>query len=167
MHFIFCFFEILQFIVYFLMKSSSAFAEVPVVPVGQFQFIFPGSRGMHTAKSGTLLKCLPKLCSSNNVICFGNTFPLPELVTAAAAALEGFWQNPSAGFAQDFESMASRKPRSSSSICWPFISVETLNFSLIPCIYGTFNFFSPIPHLQVISQILSWCNLAGFIDSNG
>lgn len=69
--------------------SSSAFAEVSVVPVGQFQFIFPGSRGMHTAESGTLLKCLPKLCSSNNVICFGHTFPLFELVTASAT-LEKF-----------------------------------------------------------------------------
>lgn len=52
--------------------SSSAFAEVRVEPVGQFQFIFPGSSGMHTAESGTLLKCLPKLYSSNNVICLGH-----------------------------------------------------------------------------------------------
>lgn len=104
--------------------SSSAFAEVPVVPVGQFQFIFLGSRGMHAAESGTLLKSLPKLYSSNIVICFGHTFPFSELVTAAATP-ERSWQNPSEDFAQDFKSSTSAKSMSSSSICWPFISVKT------------------------------------------
>lgn len=36
-----------------------------------------------------------------------------------------------------------------------------------PMYLWQFLIFFPIPHLQMISQILSWCNLAGFIDSNG
>jgi len=41
--------------------SSSTFSEVPVVHMGQFQFIFPVSTGMHSAESWTLLKWMTKL----------------------------------------------------------------------------------------------------------
>lgn len=139
--------------------SSSAFAEVPVVRMGQFQFIFPVSIGMYTAGSWTLTKCMTKLYSSNNVICFGHTFRISELVTATAN-LEMFQQM----VFQTFLMNLSLWPTQNEGLPHP----SPVHLSLLKdWIFSTrvylWQFFFFVPRLHMISRIFNWSNLAGFI----
>lgn len=143
--------------------SSSAFPEVPIVHMGQFQFIFPVSIGTHTAESWTLLKCMPNLYASNNIMCFGHTFPISELFTSRAY-LDMFWQMP----LKIFLMILSLWPTQNEGLPHP----SAVHLSLLKGLNFFYShvfmvlFFS-IPCLHMISQILNWCNLAGFIDFDG
>lgn len=135
--------------------SSSAFAEVSVVHMGQFQFIFPVSIGMHTAESRTLLKCMPKLCSPNNIICFGHAFPICELVTATAN-LEMFRQM----LLNTFLMILSLWPTQSEGLPHPSaVHLSLLNdwiFSIPMYLWHFFFFRSTSPHDQPNPQLMQF-----------